>query len=822
MDAVWNDLRFAVRSLRQSPTFTFVAVLTLAIGIGANTAVFSVVNAVFLRPMPYTDPDRLVFITQTTPQGSSPSASPTKFQFWIEHATTVQDLAAFHLGVANLTGTDRPEQVGVVYASAAFFRLFGAHLVQGRSFSAAEDRPHGDQVVIVTEALWRRRFGGDQQLNGKTIQLDGTTYSVIGIVSGNFDGPAIGGPFAPCEVYVPLQVDLRAISNGNFFSAAGRLAPGVTLRQARDEFQRLAGDFRRVHPSFLRPQDGFSVQHFQDVIVEDLRPVLLVFVAAVALVLLIACANVASLLMARAAGRVREVAIRTALGADRWHIVRQLLTESVLLAVVAGTVGITGGIAGVRALLTLNVAQLPWVSASGANVTVDGRVLAFTVIVSLATGIVFGLVPGLRLIRQDVSSALMVGSDRSSGTAAKARARGVLVGMQVALAVTLLVSALLLIRSFIALRSVDPGFDMRGVLTARMSLTEPRFSTTAGVNTLIDDAVNRIQAIPGVTAAGASCCLPLQDDPTLRVNIVGRPLEGAFHVMAGWRMVSPGFLEVFRVPLVRGRRFTVGDNLSSAPVVLINEAMARRFWPGGNPLHEHLVLGKGLGPEFEEPPREIVGVLVDVRDVRLNQRPIPTVYVPLAQLTDRLTALNFHMLPIVWVIRTETLPAAIAPAVEEQLQQASGGVPLTRVWSMDRVLSRSTARSDFNTVLMTSFAAAAVLLAAIGIFGMVAYSVQQRRREIAIRVAVGAGTADINRLIVWGNMRLVLAGALIGLAGAFASTRLLAALLFGVTVYDGAAFTTAPLVITAVALTAMWAPARQALRVDPAVILRGD
>jgi putative ABC transport system permease protein len=822
MDALWSDLRFAVRALRNSPTFTIVAVLTLAIGIGANTAVFSVVDAVFLRPMPYTDPDRLVFITQTTPQGSSPSASPTKFRFWIEHATAVQDLTAFHFGVANLTGTNRPEQVGVVYATAAFFRLFGAHLVQGRGFSAAEDRPHGDHVVIVTESLWHRRFGGEQQLAGKIVHLDGIAYSVIGIVGADFDGPALGGPFAQGDVYVPLQMDLTVVSNGNFFSAAGRLAPGVTLRQARDEFQRLAGDFRRVHPSFLRVQDSFSVQRFQDVIVGDLRPVLLAFVAAVTLVLLIACANVASLLMARAAGRVREVAIRAALGAERWRIVRQLMTESVLLAAVAGAVGIIGGIAGVRALLTLNVAQLPRVSANGANVTVDGRVLAFTVMVSLVTGIVFGLVPGLRLIRQDVSSALMQGGDRSSGTAAQARARGVLVGMQVALAVTLLVSALLLIRSFVALRSVDPGFDMRGVLTARMSLTEPRFSTTAAVNALIGDAVNRIQTIPGVTAASASCCLPLQDDPTLRVNIVGRPLEGAFHVMAGWRMVSPGFLDVFRVPLVRGRRFRDGDNRSSAPVVLINEAMARRFWPGGNPLGEHLVLGKGLGPEFEEPPREIVGVVADVRDVRLNQAPKPSVYVPLAQLTDRLTAVHFHMLPIVWVIRTEMVPAAIAPAVEEQLQQASGGVPLTRVWSMDSVLSRSTARSDFNTVLMTSFAAAAVLLAAIGIFGLVAYSVQQRRREIAIRVAVGAGTADIRKLIVWGNMRFVLAGALIGVAGAFASTRLLAALLFGVTVYDGAAFTTAPLVITAVALSAMWAPARQAVRIDPAVILRGD
>ncbi len=823
MDAVWNDLRFAVRTLRKSPIFTIVAVVTLAIGIGANTAVFSVVNTVFLRPMPYADPDRLVLVTQTSPEASSPVASPAKFQFWTEHVTSVQDLTGFHLGVANLTGTDRPEQVGVVYASATFFRLFGPRLVQGRGFSAAEDRPGGDHVVVVTEGLWRRRFGSDEHLVGRTIRLDGNPYFVIGILGAEFDGPAIGGPFAPGDVFVPLQLDLAANSNGNFFSAAGRLAPGIDLRRAQAELQRLATDFRLAHPSFLRAQDGFGVERLQDMYIRDVRPTLFVFAAAVGLVLLIACANVASLLVARATGRVREVAIRVALGAERRRIVRQLMTESVLLAAVAGTLGILVGIAGVRALLTVNIAQLPRVSTGGANITVDPRVLGFTVMVSFAAAVMFGLVPALRLIRHNVASALIQGGDRYGPSARQGRVRGALVGVQVAMTVVLLVNALLLIRSFIALREVNPGFDMRDVLTARMSLTETRFSTTSAVSGLIDDAVRRMRAIPGVAAAGASCCVPLQDAPSLRVNIVGRPLETtAYHVMAGWRMVSAGFFDTFRIATVRGRRITDADDRSAPPVVLINQTMAQRFWPGGNPLHEYLEIGKGLGPEFEEAPREIVGVVADVRDVRLTQTAVPTVYVPLAQLTDRLTALNFHMLPIAWVIRTATAPAAIAPAIEEQLRQASGGVPVTRVWSMDHLLARSTARSDFNTLLMTSFATAAVLLAAVGIFGMVAYSVERRRREIAIRVALGAGGAAIRKLIVWGSMRPVVGGMVIGMLAAFASTRLIAAFLFGVAAGDTATFAVAPLLITVVAVLAMWAPARRALNVDPAVTLRGD
>jgi len=820
MDAIWNDLRFAVRSLRTSRTFSLVAMLTLAVGIGANTAVFSVVNAILLKPLPYADPDRLVFLTQTAPEGSSPVTSPTKYQFCKERATTVEDLAAFHLGFTNLTDADRPEQVGVAYASAGFFRLFGARFVLGRGFSAADDRPHGDNVAVMSEALWRRRFGADPALLGKTIRLNGHPTTVVGILGGEFDGTAVGGPFAAVDVYLPLQLDMAENANGNFLTAAGRLAPHARVEGARAELQRLGDEFRGMHPSFLRVQDGFGVERAKDVLVGDVRPILLLFTAAVGLVLLIACANVASLLMARATSRAREMAIRMALGADRSRILRQLLTESMLLASIAGSIGVVGGVAAVRAILAIRVAQLPRVGADAANLTVDVRVLLFTVIVSLATGIAFGLLPGWRASRQDGAHAL--GNDRVGSIAASGGARGILMSAQIAVAVVLLVGALLLIRSLVALRGVAPGFGVQGVLTARMSLSEPRFATTAAVNALIDNALDRVRAVPGVAAAGAACCLPLQDAPMLRVNIVGRRLDGAYHVMAGWRMVSPGYFDVFAIPVVRGRRLTNRDDRGGAPVVLINDAMAHRFWPGSNPLHEHLEIGKGLGPEFADAPREIVGVVADVHDVGLSQPPIPTVYVPLAQLPDPLTALHFHMLPIAWVVRTNTTPIAVASALEQQLQQASGGVPVTHVAPMNAVLARSTAQSDFNTALMTGFAVAAVLLAGTGIFGVVAYSVQQRRHEIAVRVACGAGSGDVRRLIVWGSMRYVLAGALIGLAAAFGATRVLASLLFGVTVHDAASFVAAPVLMTAVALLAVWGPTRQALRVDPAVMLRGD
>ena len=544
---------------------------------------------------------------------------------------------------------------------------------------------------------------------------------------------------------------------------------------------------------------------------------------AVGLVLLIACANVANLLLVRATARRRELAIRAAIGAGRGRIVRQLLTESVVLSLAGGAIGLAVGMVGIRALLSVNTADLPRIGENGALVVLDWRVIAFTAIASVGTGILFGLLPALQSSRADLNSALRDTAPRSGAVLRHNKARSLLVVAEVALALVLLVGSALLIRTLVALRSVDPGFDVSNVLTMRMSLAGPRFLTSAGVAQLMRDGVDRLDTLPGVERATASCCVPLEGGYGLPFIIVGRPLEqGPFHGGGGWVTTAPGYFDVFRIPVKRGRPIGDGDRADAPPVVVINEAMARQFWPDGDPLGARLVIGRGVMAEFaSEPERQIVGVVGDVRDGGLNNDPGPQMYIPQAQVPDAVNALNVRITPVAWIVRTRIAPAAISGVIQEQLRQASG-LPVSDVRAMTDVLARSISRQRFNVLLMTIFGGTALLLAGIGIYGLMAYSVQQRTREIGIRMALGAEQGHVRTMIVVQGMRLAAVGVIVGLAVAFGVTRLIASLLFGVKARDPLVFVAVPLILTLVSLAAVWVPARRASGVDPLVALRYD
>ena len=819
-DTSLKDLRHALRMFWQTPAFSLAAVAALTLGIGANTAIFSVVNAVLLRPVSFPDPDRIVVFMNATPQGTGPAASPAKFQHYRQQTAVVQNVAAFNTGVVNFTGGGTPEQLRSGRVSADFFTLFGATVAHGRTFTPDEDRPLGPKAVVLSHRLWAARFGSDPNVVGQPMSLSGVPHAIVGVLR-EFEFREFG---PEPEVWIPFQLDPNTADQGHYFTAAGRLAAGVTLEQAMARLDASAGEYRGKFPNALPPDNSFTVQPLGEALARNVRPTLLVMLGAVGLVLLIACANVANLLLVRAAGRRREIAIRAAIGGSRGRIIRQLLTESVLLSLTGGLLGLGLGWAGIRALLAVNTAGLPRIGTDGSLVTLDWRVLAFTLAISVITGIVFGLLPALQSSRIDLTSTLKDGSGRAGTGSRQNRTRSVLVVVEVALALVLLIGSALLIRTAVALARVDPGFDASNVLTMRMSLSGASYARSEAVAQLVRNGVERLRAVPGVVTASATCCVPLQGGYGLPFVIAGRPLEsGPFHGGGGWMTISPGYFDVFRIPVRRGRAFTERDDSGAAPVVIINEAMARQFWPdGGDPLDDRLVIGRGVMREFAaEQERQIVGIVGDTRDGGLNSDPQPQMFVPQAQVPDAANALNVSLTPLAWVVRTQANPYALSQTIQEQLRQTTG-LPVSNVRSMAEIVSLSTSRQQFNMWLMSVFGGAALLLAAIGIYGLMAYSVAQRTQEIGIRLALGAHTSQLRRIVVWQGMRLAALGVAIGIAAAFGLTRLISAFLFGVTARDPLVFVGVPALLALVAFVAVWIPAMRASRVDPIVAMRAD
>ncbi|MGA8153149.1 MAG: ABC transporter permease [Terriglobales bacterium] len=817
IENAWRDLRFGLRSLAKTPGFTAAAIIVLAVGIGANTAIFSVVNTVLLKPLSYPEPQTLVQLMNTEPQGTFSDASVPKFNIWRQQTSIFKHVAAYDQGGAglNLTGGDNPEQVQGVHVSADYFALFGAPILAGRTFTTAEDSPNGGRVVVLSYGLWKRRFGSNRDIVGTNIQLDGLPYLVVGVIGRNFVTEAGG------DLWLPYQFDLTSQDRANYFVVAARLKPGTTRNMANAQLKLAAVQYRSAYPGALGPEDSFGVIPLQESIVGDTRSSLLVLLGAVGFVLLIACANVGNLLLIRASARKRELATRCALGAGRGHIIRQLLAESLALSLTSGLLGLILGVVGVRLLLAVSPGDIPRIGENGSAVTLDMNVLLFTLGVSVFTGIVFGLFPAISASRPNLAATLNEGSNRSGVGFRSATMRSALVVSEMALALILVIGATLLIRTFRNLQSVNPGFDTHNVLTMAMSLSAERFQKTAGVAQLIRDGTERVNAIPGVSSAATACCLPLQGGLGLPFDIVGRPkgndpsTGGGGYFPVSWR-----YFDTFRVPILRGRNFTEHDDGSAPGVVIINEAMAKKFWPSGDPLADRLLIGANTGPVFVEPPRQIIGVVGDMRDGGLDQDPAPTMYIPIAQMPDKVTALNSRITPLWWIVRSRMEPHTLVKSISVALREASGGLPVAHVRTMEEISISTISRQRFNMLLLTIFGSSALLMAAIGIYGLMAYSVQQRTQELGIRMALGAQAPSIRNMVIRQGMVLALTGVVIGIGGAFWLTRFLADFLFGVKAWDPAAFVATPLLLSAVALLAVSIPAYRATRVDPMVALR--
>ena len=815
MGDFWKDVKHALHLFFKSPGFTIAAVSALALGIGANTAIFTVVNTVLLKPLTYPNADRIVACKSVFPNGDGPIASIPKYMIWREQTSVFKDVAAYDFAGPgfNITG-DRPELIHGIHVSESYFRVFSAPVMLGRTFTPQEDMPNGGNVVVLSYGLWQRKFGGDPNVVGKALPLGGEPYTIVGVLGRDF----ASDPEA--EIWVPFQFDPNSTNQGHFFQAAAMLKPGITLAQANAQMKLAWQQFVRKFPK-TNQQGNFAVEPLRDTIIGDARRSLLVLLGAVGLVLLIACANVANLLLVRATGRKREFAIRSALGAKRSRIIRQLLTESVMLAIAGGILGLIFGFVGVRALLAISPAGLPRIGEDGSAIGIDWRVMAFTLAVSCITGILFGLFPAFSVSRTDLNSSLKDSSNRAGTGIRHGRVRAALVVSEVLLAVVLLIGSALLIRTFVALHAVNPGFDSQNVVTMEMSLTGPRFEKTAGVAQLSREGRQRLNAIPDVEGSAFTCCLPIQGQFGLPFTIVGKPVDPSKGPPgAGWMSASPDYYKLFRIPLIRGREFTDQDTGSAPLVALINEALAKQFFPKENPVGQQIIIGHGVGPDFEEPARQIVGVVANTHDGGLSRDPGPLMIVPDAQVTDGMTKLNAGIVPLRWVVRTHRDPRPLVNQITEQLRQASGGFPVSRVRLMDEVIARSTARENFNMMLLTIFGVIALVLAAIGIYGLMAYSVEQRTQEMGIRMALGADRGTIRKLVVWQGMRLAIVGLILGIGAAFWLTRFLASFLFGVKAWDPAVFVSVPLILASVALLAVWLPAGRASRLNPMAALR--
>jgi putative ABC transport system permease protein len=816
-ESVWRDVKYAVRTLLRTPGFTVTAVLVMALGIGVNTAVFSVVNAVLLKPLAYPNADRIVEFGFRSAILVGFRSNVPEFHAYQRQTSVFQEVAAYDMTGPgfNLTG-GRPELVQGVHVTEGYFRLFGASLLLGRTFTPEEDAPNGGKVAVLSYGLWQRRFGGDPAIVGKSLSLGNEPYTIVGVMGSQFAADPAADLWLPFQ-FPPVSQDMNS-----YFHVAALLRPGVTLAQANAQLRLAAAQFHRDYPDTTSPQTRFQVQPLRDSLVGEVRGSLLMMLGAVSLVLLIACANVANLLLARAAGRGREFAIRSALGAARGRIVRQLLMESLLLAACGGMLGLALGFAGVRALLAIAPSDLPRIGAAGAAVAVDWRVLGFALVASLATGILFGLFPALSASRSDLNTALRAGGSRAGASTRQARTRSLLVVSEIALALVLLVGAMLLIRTLIALHGVGPGFDAHHVLTVEMSLTGDRFEKTEGVAELERNVLQRLNTIPGVEVAAATFWLPIYDGDGLPFQIAGQPTDKDHQYGSQWMSVSPGYLSVFRILVLRGRDFNEADTAASPRVALINEAMANRYWPGRDPVGKQIQISKGLGAGMDESSPTIVGVVADSHNHGLGQPAGPMVMVPQTQVTDAYTASYTNVQPLYWVVRTHGDPRQLISAITEQLRIGSGGFPVGHIRTMEEVMGGSTARQSFNMLLLSIFAAAALLLAAIGIYGLMAYSVAQRTQEMGIRMALGANRSSLRWLIVGQGAKLAAAGVVLGMAAALMLTRLIAGFLFGVKSWDPAAFLSAPVILAVVVLLAVWLPAIRAARVDPMQALRTE
>jgi putative ABC transport system permease protein len=803
MNTFLQDIRYGLRILAKKPSFTLIAVLTIALGIGATTAIFTIVNAVLLSPLPYPDADRLLFVGQKFNSGLAGSGEP-KFLFWHEHSQSFESLAAYsNYGGAggNLAGGNEAEYVRGLRVSEEFFRVLGIYPAEGRAFTTAEDTPGSAPVAIMSNGLWQRRFGGDKEILGKTLMLNDQPVTVVGIMPPDFR----------FSNDVDLFVPMRARPNANYDPNAtviGRLKAGVTKEQAAADLQTVAEKFREAFPRHMQESESIGVQPYGEIFTDNVEKLLWILFGAVGFLLLIACANVANLQLTRAAGRQREIAVRQALGAGSGRIIRQLLTEGVLLSLLGGTAGLLLAVWGTEVLM----AALPQgFFSSVTEVKADWRVLAFAFTAAIVTGLLFGLAPAWQAGKIDVNHALKESAGK--GGTPRGRLRGTLVVAEVALSLVLLVGAGLLIRTFVNLLSVEPGFDPNNVLTCQIALNGSRYDTTNEAAAFYREALERIKALPGVEAAAVINKLPLEWQFNMPVVFPENPDQVQSVQL---RVISPDYFRVMKIGLQQGREFTDADNPGTAPVVIVNDAFARRYFDGKNPLNQQFTVGRGLN----EPARQVVGIVGDIKQSSLNSAPPPMVFVPLPQLSDRLMSVVRTFTATHFTIRTTVAPLSLSNALKREIATIDATLPLTEIRSMEEVTARSVAAQRFNMLMIGLFAGLGLLLAAVGIYGVVAYSVAQRTNEIGLRIALGAQAGDVMKLVLKHGLGLALFGVALGLIASLALTRLMTSLLFGVGATDPLTFFGISLLLIVVALLACYIPARRATKVDPMVALR--
>jgi putative ABC transport system permease protein len=817
MDAFWRDLRFAVRSLARSPGFTAIAVLTLALGIGANTAIFSVVYSVLLRPLAYAEPEQLISIRaafSSTGAQDVPASQP-EYHDYLRGVSALQDLAAVYPISINLTGLGEPQRIQASVVSDNYFRLLGVAPAMGRDFAPDDDRGQIGYVAIISHDLWRKRFGGDPNIIGKTVRLDDDPMSIIGVMPPGFRHVLESG-ISPMEVWAPISLDnpdpdFLNVRGARVYDLIGRLKPGRTVADASTELAGVSRRLREQYPDAYPTGQGWHAvaTPLAEQAVGDVRPALLVLLGAVGFVLLIGCANVANLLLARATVRERELALRTALGSSRGRLVCQLLTESLVLAAVGGGLGLLLATWGTSALGRLVGLYLP----RAGEIELSVAVLGFTAFLIILTGVAFGLLPALHASRADLQGVLKE-TGRGTAGAPRTRMRAALVVAEVAVALMLLAGAGLMLRSFQRLMAVEHGFDPDRLLTLQVWLPVPndrsqgRFQTHEQRRTFYDRALAAVQAVPGVRDAGAISQLPLRGRADVRVTIEGRPVgpeDPPINVEG--RLVSPNYFETMGIPLMAGEGLPeLTDSISNRSVV-VNHTMAEKYWPGTDAVGRRLRFGNG-GPWIT-----VVGVVGDVRQIGLTEPPKEEVY-------SSYRAVSPNEMTI--VVRTGDDPERLGAAVTAAIREVDPEQPVFGVMSMQRVIENVSAERRISMVLLLLFAGMALLLSAIGIYGVMAYTTTQRRHEIGIRLALGAGAVDVLRLVVGQGMRLVVGGLLAGLIGAWALSRVLTSQLFGVSAQDPVTYLGVALLLGLVALAATWLPARRATRVDPMISLRSE
>jgi len=818
---LWQDMRYSFRTLAKNPGFTAIAVITLALGIGANTAIFSVVNTVLLRPLPFTEPERLVDIWHTPPQASFPgipifSVSPANFLDWRTRSQAFQGMSAYGFGRYTLTGTGHPEAVRMVAATSGFFSILRAQPLLGRAFLEEEDSAGRDHEVILSYKFWRSQFAGDRNVIGNTIALNNDTFTIVGVMGPDFEFPISTDPDNRPQMWKPLgwSDQERAIRDNHNYGVVARLKDGVTLQQARAELDNVSNQLALQYPGDDKGWGATAIPLRED-LVGDVRPALLMLLAAVALVLLIACANVTNLILAKAMSRRKEIAIRVAMGASRYRLLQQATAETVLMALSGGGLGLIFAHYGVLLIVRFLAQRLP----RSTEIGLDGWVFTFALGISLLTGIAVGLLSAWRLAKNEVSESLKQGLGRTSSDSGGTRTRGILVVSEIALSMMLLIGAGLLIRSLSMLRHVNPGFDPNRVLTLAVSIPSTKFSEPTQQIGYFDRVLENVRGLPGVQSAGLIDSLPLSGDGSHQpVSVEGRPVVPmADQPEVDVRLISPGYVNAMHIALRNGRDIDQSDVQGRPGAVLISQSMAKLFWPNENPIGKHLTLYF-----TRDVPRVVVGVVADVKLDALNEtRPVPTIYTSLGQLSAPAGG-TWHSFGMNLAVRTNADPLNVASMVTNSIREVDPEVPLLNIQTMDESVSASLSPQRFTMLLLAAFAGTALLLAAAGIYGVMAYTVTRRTREIGVRMALGAAAGDVLRLVVGQGMGTTAIGLAVGMTGSLALTRTMQTLLFGVKATDPANTVAVVLLLGAVSLFACWIPARRATRVDPLVALRDE